>query len=149
MPKTKSSISVKPSVLEAVIYLAKKILFFSVCVFFIVYLFAITRIFFSDISFKYIFSDDYYLIADFLVIWGIVALLPAGIVEVYKGIKARQITFLGLALLQFLLLYFAVYLLSQDPSSEIESSALPLLTWLSLPLSALFYPLFFNIKSNK
>jgi len=91
-------------------------------------------------------SDDPYNIALFLSIWCLIPAIPASIVRFLKTPRAGLITYWIMAIAQAALLYYAIYRLSLIPGNEVDSSPGPLLSWVTLPLAGLYYPLFFYGK---
>lgn len=91
-------------------------------------------------------SDDPFLIALFLCIWCIIPAIPASIIRFFKTPRAGLIAYWIMATIQAALLYYAIYQYSLKPGSEVDSSPLPLLSWVTLPLAGLYYPLFFYGK---
>ncbi|MFT6908400.1 MAG: hypothetical protein ACJAS1_005099 [Oleiphilaceae bacterium] len=117
-------------------------------VYIFIYLFALIRVISQSIPFEYLLSDDYFWIALFISLWCLLPAIPAAVIEQYKGDKGRRVAYLIITILQFIALKVSVYLMHQDPMSEVDSSALPLLIWLVFPLSALFYPLYFRVSEK-
>lgn len=103
-----------------------------------------------DIPFARLRGDDPIWLALLLSLWCIIPAIPAYLTEIVKGKKIRKLTYFVITIIQAITLYFAVDYMAQQPNSEIGSSVLPMLVWLSLPLAALYYPLFFyDLSKNK
>lgn len=91
-------------------------------------------------------SDDPFLIALFLSIWCLIPAIPASILRFFRTPRAGLIAYWIMAILQAAVLYYAIYRLSLVPGNEVDSSPGPLLSWITLPLAGLYYPLFFYGK---
>ncbi|ARU58891.1 multipass membrane protein [Oleiphilus messinensis] len=88
-------------------------------------------------------SDDPYWVALFLSTWLLVPAIPSTAVRYKRSKLAGLATYWATAFTQTTGLYLVVSYMALDPESEIGSSALPLLVWVSLPLAAIYYPLFY------
>jgi hypothetical protein len=143
MQNTKPSISIT-------IDLFIKGLSATACIFILMFMLWILRAIVSDIPLERLRVDDPIWLALFLSLWCITPAIPAYIAQIIKSKQARRITYFVSAIIQAIALYFAVNFMAQQPDSEIGSSILPMLVWVSIPLSALYYPLFFyGLNKNK
>ncbi|WDE03870.1 hypothetical protein SG34_021210 [Thalassomonas viridans] len=135
----------KPS-LSMIIELLIRSLSATAGIFILICLLAIVRGIAQDIPFERLKSDDPFWVALFLSAWCIIPAIPASIAQFMKDKRTRLIIYWATTVIQAVGLYLAGYMMSLDPESEIASSALPLLVWLTIPLAALYYPLFFYGK---
>lgn len=87
-------------------------------------------------------SDDWYYVAGFLCIWGLIPALLAVITSAASRFSIRK-SYILFSLLQMLFLYGYSYNISQQPDNELNSSPLILLVYLALPFAAIYYPMFF------
>ena len=143
MQDTKSSISIT-------IDLFIRALSATACIFILMFMLWILRAIVSDIPLESLRVDDPIWLSLFLSIWFIIPAIPAYIAQIIKSKKARGITYFSSAMIQTIALYFAVNYMAQQPHSEIGSSIFPMLVWVSIPLAALYYQLFFNgLNKNK
>jgi len=95
-------------------------------------------------------SDDPIWIALFLSCWLVIPAIAAYVAEVLNGPRVRVITYCAFAVMQCIALYFGVNYMAKQPHSEVSSSILPMLVWLSIPLAAIYYPAFFyGLNKNK
>ncbi|WDE13336.1 hypothetical protein [Thalassomonas haliotis] len=135
----------KPSV-SMIIELLIRSLSATAGIFIFVCVLAIFRGIAQDIPIDRLKSDDPFWVALFLSAWCIIPAIPALIAQFMKDKRTRLITYWVITVIQAAGLYLAGYMMSLDPESEVASSALPLLVWLTLPLASLYYPLFFYGK---
>ncbi|WP_166109607.1 hypothetical protein [Pseudoalteromonas sp. Z9A5] len=95
-------------------------------------------------------GDDPIWIASFLSCWLVIPAIAAYVADILKGRRARVTTYSVFAVMQSITLYFWVSYMAKQPHSEVSSSILPMLVWLSIPLAALYYPAFFyGLNKNK
>lgn len=95
----------------------------------------------QDISYP-LASDDWYLIAGFLSIWCVIPAVLATTISAFGKI-ARSKSYMVFGLLQVILLFAYSYNISQQTGNELGSSPLILLVYLAIPLTVVYYPLFF------
>ncbi|WDE09113.1 hypothetical protein SG34_030570 [Thalassomonas viridans] len=117
-------------------------------IFIFVCVLAIVRGIAQDIPIERLKSDDPFWVALFLSAWCIIPAIPASIAQFMRDKRTRLVTYWTVTIIQAVGLYLAGYVMSLDPESEVASSALPLLVWLTIPLAGLYYPLFFYGKSQ-
>jgi len=141
--------STKPS-LSLTIDLFIKGLSATACIFILMLMLWVIRAIFSGIPLERLRVDDPIWLALFLSVWCIVPAIPAYLAQVLKNKKSRRITYFVSAIIQAIVLYFAVEFMAQQPNSEIGSSIFPMLVWMAIPLAALYYPFFFyGLNKNK
>jgi hypothetical protein len=91
-------------------------------------------------------SDDWYYVAGFLCIWGLIPALLAVIITAASRFSIGK-SYILCSLLQLLILYGYYYNLSQQPDNELSSSPLILLIYMAVPFAAIYYPMFFAGKA--
>jgi hypothetical protein len=91
-------------------------------------------------------SDDWYLVAGFMSIWCFVPALLATIISAFSKLS-RSKGYMLAGLLQVILLYAYSYHIANRPGNELGSSPLMLLVYLAIPVTAIYYPLFFVGKA--
>lgn len=134
MHTTKSGLSLIPDTLARAVST-------TAVLFVIVALIAILRGLSQDITYP-LASDDWYLVAGFVSVWCLVPALLATVISAFSKVSHSK-SYMLLGLLQVMLLYGYSYHIAKQPGNELGSSPLILLIYLAIPLTAIYYPLFF------
>jgi len=135
--------SAKSSIQKIVIDFFIRALSASACIVILMLFFWILRVVISGVPFERLRSDDPIWLALFLSFWCLIPAIFSYIIDLVNNKKFKKYPYIISAIIQSIVLYCLVNFMSQQPNSEVQSSIFPMLVWITLPLAALYYPMFF------